>query len=413
MEETTLYPIPIQMNHDTRKTIRPSHSMYEIFGDCVYCPKLYAKDYDHFSSDFASLEALTGRELGILGEIPVICHAATATEPALALIKKAGLKIPPVLYTYSSDEEYVQLLKDLEVQKKQIIFQYPQPLEDVSPHLFWVDPQVVAFLSDKRNIPQLVPAEHVPKRRMMSLEDLIVEKPTFPIVLKTGDGRPTSGGNGVKLIMEQQQLESINETFGDLSTIIVEEYIHNHKNISVHYFVNRQGEIQFLGKSEQLVNEDGCYRSSWISREVEDELNDVIRAGFQVMENLHTRGYYGIAGFDVLIQQDRFYFIDLNIRFNASTCGLLLFESILEQHDGKNVVRLCNFEWSNPFSEALPLVESFMNDGHFIPLCLLDSDYLSVKNQLSKVVGLVIGHSAGEVENVIEKMEETGLRQKE
>lgn len=398
--------------HQTSLPIEPSYSMKDTYGDFIYNAKLYAKDYNHFSTDQASLEALTGRELGVLGEIPAICHAATVTEPALSLLKKAGLQLPSERYTYSNDNEYLQLLKKLEGAEKRIIFQYPQPSDEVSSKLYWIDPEILAYLSDKRNIPALVPREHVAWRKLMSLKEILETMPKFPIVLKTGDGRPTSGGNGVKLIKEESQLYEIDETFGDLNQIIVEEFIPEDKNISVHYLIDQHGEITFLGKSEQIVDDDGCFMSSWLTVQIEEQLNDVVKTGFQVTKKLAEKGYIGAAGYDVLIKGNDFYFIDLNIRFNASTCGLLLYNSIKKKY-GTTTVRLCNLDWEGSLSRALPLVDDYMTNGQFIPLSLLDADYLTEKNLPSKVVGLAIGHTIEEVEKTLADMKQKGLVQKE
>ncbi|WP_299093298.1 hypothetical protein [uncultured Metabacillus sp.] len=42
---------------------RPAYSMQDIYGEeIIYNPKLYAEDYQHYSGDLLSLDALTGRE---------------------------------------------------------------------------------------------------------------------------------------------------------------------------------------------------------------------------------------------------------------------------------------------------------------------------------------------------------------
>ncbi|MDQ0242878.1 hypothetical protein J2S09_000414 [Bacillus fengqiuensis] len=405
---TKALPVTLMKEQQLEK-IQPSHSMQDIYGKgFIYNPKLYAEDYQHFSSDLLSLEALTGRELSVIGDVPVVCHAGTVTPPALALLHKAGLHIPPVCYTYRNDEEYMEVLNNLYKQKKKLIFQYPHPEEKVSSELYWIDPEVLAYLCDKRNIPELVPAENVPERRMMGLDQILEEKPELPIVLKTGDGRPTSGGCGVLLVKEEKQLYEIDETFGDLSNIIVEEYIECEQNISVHYVVNKKGEISFLGKSEQLVNKDGCFRGSWITVDVDDKMADIVETGYGVMKKIADKGYVGVAGFDVLICGDRYYFIDLNVRFNASTCGLLLYNDIRKKF-GKETVRLCNLEWTSNFDSLIPVVEKHMTKDQFVPLSLLDANYFLDQNQVSKVIGLVIGHSAEDVENVLEEMTREGL----
>lgn len=402
--------IPITSRNEKQVTpLRPSFSMQSIYGNgFIYNSKLFSEDYQHFSEDILSLEALTGRELTVVGDTPVICHAAAATKPALSLLKKAGLHIPNKIYTYQTENEYLALLSRLHKNNHKLIFQYPHPKHIVSPDLFWVDSEVLAFLSDKRNIPRLVPAEYVPKRKMMSLQELMENMPKLPFVLKTGDGRPTSGGCGVLLVKEEKQLHGLGNEFGDLSNLIVEEFIPYEQNVSVHYFVDKHGKISFLGKSEQLVNENGSFRGSWITIEMEDYMSPIIETGYKVMEKVAEKGYIGVAGFDVLICGEKYYFIDLNIRFNASTCGLFLCKDIYQNY-GKKMVRLTNLEWNDDFDRLIPIVEKYMMREQFIPLSLLDASYFPRENKISKVVGLSIGHSVLEVAKVIKEMAKDNL----
>lgn len=393
--------------------IRPSQSIQEIYGEnFIYNPKLYSREYSHFSNDMLSLEALTGRELCIAGEAPVICHAGAATEPALRLLREAGLNLPEVLYTYRTEAEYLQLLETLHQRNKKLIFQYPHSPEDVPPQLSWVEPEIQAYLCDKRSIPDLVPPQNVPLRRTMSLKELLLEKPELPVVLKSGDGQPTSGGCGVMFIENEKQLHELDETFCDLSQLIVEEFIPYDQNISVHYSVNKQGDIKFLGKSEQIVNKDGCFRGSWISVDVDEQLAKIVETGYWVMKKIADKGYVGVAGFDVLIRGSRYYFIDLNVRFNASTCGLLLYPDVRNKY-GKAVMRLCNLEWTGNFNSLIPLVEKYLAKGQFIPLSLLDAAYVPNQESISKAVGLVIGHTVAEAEHILKQMTADGLSLRE
>ncbi|WP_409300881.1 ATP-grasp domain-containing protein [Peribacillus sp. SCS-155] len=401
-----------QMNQANEPhVLRPSKSIKEIYGDnIVYNPKLYATDYGHFSGDLLTLESLTGRELTVVGDVPVVCHASTTTDPAIALLQKAGLHIPQY-YTYENDKEYVEVLNKVHKQDKKMISQFPQPTDEVSHDLFWIDPKLHAYLCDKQNIPELVPAEHVARRRLMSLDEILQEKPKLPFVLKTGDGRTTAGGYGVVLVENEDQLNSIDETFGDLSHIILEDYIEYDENISVHYVADKDGEINFIGKSVQIVN-DGSFRGSWITTEIEDRYGDIVQTGYEVMNNITKMGYVGVAGFDVLIKDGQYYFIDLNIRFNASTCGLLLYKDIKNRF-GKDTVRLCNFDWTDDFDDLIPVAEKYLDKEQFVPLSLLDADYFPDQKRVSKMIGLVIGDSVEEVENILEDMAQDDLIVKE
>ncbi|MBS4219483.1 ATP-grasp domain-containing protein [Bacillus sp. FJAT-49711] len=411
MEDMT---IPITSRKDKKMApLRPSISIHNIYGDgFIYNSKLYSEDYQHFSKDILSLEALTGREMTVVEDTPVICHEATATKPALRLLEKAGLHIPNKLYTYRTEDEYLALLSHLQHNHKKLIFQYPHPNHVASSELFWVDPKILTYLCDKRSIPHIVPVEHVPKRKMMSIKEIMQRMPKLPFVLKTGDGRPTSGGYGVLLVTEEKQLHELGNEFGDLSNLIVEEFIPNEKNVSVHYFVDKEGKISFLGKSEQMVNKDGYFQGSWITIEKEEYMAPIVRTGYKVMGKLAEKGYIGVAGFDVLISDENYYFIDLNIRFNASTCGLLLCRDIYQNY-GKKTVRLTNLEWNGNFDQLLSIVEKYLLREQFVPLSLLDASYFSIEKKTSKVVGLCIGHSALEVEKILKEMEKDSLFLKE
>ncbi|GHI00325.1 ATP-grasp domain-containing protein [Neobacillus kokaensis] len=391
--------------------LRPSHSLEDIYGKgIIYNPKLYDTDYSHFSQDLLSLEVLTGREFCVMEETPIICHAATAAPETLSLLEEAGVNVPSIRYIYKNDDEYKRLLDNLKMQNKKLIFQYPHPSEDISKDIYWIEPALHAYLCDKRNIPELVPEGHFPKRRLMSFEQILKEKPALPFVLKTGDGRATSGGFGVLLVNNEKQLYEIDDTFGDLSQLIVEESIDYDQNISVHYVADQYGKVNFLGMSEQLVSKAGNFRGSWISTDIDDKFAEIVAVGNKVMENIVEKGYVGFAGFDVLIKGDQFYFIDLNVRFNASTCGLLLMKDIRNKL-GKKVVRLCNFEWLNDFKSLILVMKKYVSNQQIIPLSLLHANQFSEGKQ--KAIGLVAAHSVDEVESILSEMSNEGLLVKE
>jgi hypothetical protein len=63
----------------------------------------------------------------------------------------------------------------------------------------------------------------------------------------------------------------------------------------------------------------------------------------------------------------------------------------------------------NDFDQLIPVVEKYMSKDQFVPLSLLDADYLLGENRVSKVIGLVIGHTTQEVEDVLDSMASDGL----
>ena len=80
--------------------------------------------------------------------------------------------------------------------------------------------------------------------------------------------------------------------------------------------------IQYLGAATQLTDKYGFYNGNENTTNVPEH---VIEAGRQIMENGGGQGFFGVAGFDLLVDEDdNVYAIDLNFRQNGSTSMLLL-----------------------------------------------------------------------------------------
>lgn len=80
--------------------------------------------------------------------------------------------------------------------------------------------------------------------------------------------------------------------------------------------------IKYLGTAQQLTNEYGFYNGN---ENVNDVPQHVIDAGKEIMEIGVSKGFFGVAGFDLLVDKNNDVFaIDLNFRQNGSTSMLLL-----------------------------------------------------------------------------------------
>ena len=84
--------------------------------------------------------------------------------------------------------------------------------------------------------------------------------------------------------------------------------------------------VTYLGTAYQITDKYGFYAGN---ENVHDVPQQVIDAGREIMENGVKLGFFGVAGFDLLLDKnDDVFAIDLNFRQNGSTSMLLLQEEL-------------------------------------------------------------------------------------
>src|SRR5699024_9286099 len=104
--------------------------------------------------------------------------------------------------------------------------------------------------------------------------------------------------------------------------IIIEQKIQEIANYCVQFACKKDGEIHYIGTSEQITDKYGHYSGN---QNVQDVPESVIQASKEIMEIGVEKGYIGIAGFDLLLDKHGDIFvIDMNFRQNGSTSMFLI-----------------------------------------------------------------------------------------
>lgn len=124
----------------------------------------------------------------------------------------------------------------------------------------------------------------------------------------------------------------------------------------------------YLGSAKQLTNAYGFYNGNINAINVPEQ---VIQAGYEIMDIAVKEGFIGIAGFDLLVdQQGVVYAIDLNFRQNGSTSMLLLKDALTGSYH-KFYSYFANGD-NERFFEA---VRHFVEQGVLYPLSYYDGDW--------------------------------------
>ena len=382
-------------------TQRPKLTLSDLYNDDV----VYSSRPSYISNPWLEPEEhqsnfLTGRELIIADQMPVIVHKASATKKLEILLETIGKPMPTNIYTFDNQASYEQTIRKLaEQDNKRIYFQYIHSESILEKEYYAMDKDIFVALNNKARIPEWTNQKYLPAREVVKVEAFedAITNWTFPFVLKPGDDLPTAGGYGVMICYDDEDLikakSRIEQAKDETDTIIIEQKIQEIANYCVQFACEKEGDIHYIGTSEQITDKYGHYSGN---QNVHDVPESVIQAGKEIMEIGVSKGYFGIAGFDLLIDEHGDIFaIDLNFRQNGSTSMLLLdpliqsgyqkFYSYIAPHDNEHFFQT---------------IIKYVRKGCLFPLSYYDGDWYNNENVPSRFACIWHGQSQEQVDKL-------------
>ncbi|WP_436855826.1 L-aspartate--L-methionine ligase LdmS [Staphylococcus caeli] len=343
---------------------------------------------------------LTGRELIIANHMPVIVHEASVTEKLALLFEAVGKSMPTNVIRFKDQQSYEHTLKTLAIEEdKKIYFQYIHGDDILTKDYYALDKDVFVALNNKARIPEWTNNQYLPKREVVAINDFAdaVSSWEFPFVLKPGDDLPTAGGYGVMICYNEADLtkakQRIDNAKDQTDTMIIEQKIEAVANYCVQYAYSEQEGIRYIGTSDQITDAYGYYSGNENAKDVPDK---VIQAGHEIMEIGVSKGYFGVAGFDLLLDKHGDVFaIDLNFRQNGST-SMLLLEPVLQEgyHKFYSYVSPCDNQ--HFFNTIL----KYVRKGVLFPLSYYDGDWYENEAVASRFGCIWHAENKSEVEHL-------------
>ncbi|QLK86536.1 ATP-grasp domain-containing protein [Staphylococcus sp. 17KM0847] len=326
---------------------------------------------------------LSAREL-LIADMPVIVHEASVTQKLEKLFQLIGREVPNHVYRFRDQQTYETLLQHLTAEEgRKIYFQYVHGEDIVAPEHYAMDKQIFIDLNNKARIPEWTGGKYLPKREIVSFDDFesTVRRWSLPLVIKPGDELPTAGGYGVMICYTQEDLEQaigrVKKAREATETLIIEQCIDAVENYCVQFAKHPDKGIVYLGAAKQLTNAYGFYNGN---TNVQDVPQQVIEAGYELMQKGVDKGFIGIAGFDLLVDaQDDVYAIDLNYRQNGST-SMLLLEPVLSGKYHKFYSYFANGD-NTRFYNA---IVEFVKQGVLYPLSYYDGEWYTDRHVNSR-----------------------------
>jgi len=344
------------------------------------------------------LDIMTATMLTILGDMPIVCAASVSTPEALSLLRDAGMQITYEIHRYFDVADYMRILQKFSADGRKIVTQHVHPLSEIPHECCWIAPFVLSFVNNKANLGKLVPNENIPSRNILFAKQISCVNRSWrlPFVIKAATDETTGGGVDVCICRDGNDIQKASEYFKNCREVVIEEYLDIRRNLCLHYCVTEDGEIDYLGFTEQVSDEQGIYRGNWI--EVGDECSlEAVDIGTSIVRFAYKQGYYGVLGIDMAVLEDGHCKVfDLNFRGNGSLPALLYSESVHRRYR-KPVIRLRRLTGRGNYRDMLNAVYRAMAKGILLPLGSCNPEAGPYINQRPLVNGMILGETRQEV----------------
>lgn len=310
------------------------------------------------------------------GSIPSIVHEAGVTPAGLELLRACGIQPPDELLPYRTTEEMRSLVEEQVRDGHRIGIGYTGRRSLAPSDAYVTPPDVIAELNDKAHLAEFLPAEAVPDRDVMEIEELRKRsgqlRSRVPLVLKASTRLGHGGGVDVRVCRSADDLEPAIDYLSDAERIVVEDYHDFHVTWCMSFGASDDG-VTYFGAAQQVCDAAGRYYGNWClpggpgERAIEFARH-AARAG-------QARGYRGVLGIDVGLTTDggRPFVFDLNFRTNGSTSLVLFHESIRARWEVAYTRVCAGLAFRGTFDRMLSELHSLFERRRVLPYQTFDT----------------------------------------
>jgi hypothetical protein len=376
--------------------LRPAMTMSDIYAPgCFYFPRAIRGYNAWLPREPDVLDSLTGGQLVVAGDMPVICSEGFETEAGLELLACAGLGPGPNRVRFVAGEELKALSRAAASPSATAVIQHAMPEDLLGPAPSWIDLDLLQYLNNKANLPELVSAEHTPPRLVVDPKSYFSsENNELPVVLKVVTEQSNGGGCGIMICRTPADLNEAERLFEPCERIVVEQMLEISRNPCLNFAVLPDGEVRYLGFADQDIGPDGKYRGNWIDLDAPIP-QAAVDLALEPIRRGAAMGYRGVAGVDLAFTPDgRILVLDMNFRVNGCTTMILLADAVAERSDA----RVMHFRKIGGGADALArTVMPYVASSRLIPLGLFDPAAAGHPRKAASVQAMIVGASREEV----------------
>lgn len=393
------------------RPLRPILTLADVYGPRrVYAPRAHPMTCDWISRDAMLLDALTGNQLCVAGAMPVVCSAGSVVPAATDLLAESGIAPAASPLIYRGAVEALGQVARAAAGGAKVVLQHAYPPGALPPEAQWIDPQLLAYLNNKANLAELVPAPHVPRRMVRPRDALFAgpDRPKPPVVFKCATNLSTGGGAAVAVCRTDLDIADAARTFDHCADVVVEEYLSIARNPCLHYAAMSDGTVRYLGFADQDITDAGRYRGNWIA--LGEELPErIVDLGLVAARRGADLGYRGFIGIDVAMLDDgRALVLDLNFRVNGSTAPILLAPAILDAF-GQGTLHFRTFTAQCSFDDMIRAARATRQGDRLFLLAAFDPTAAGHPGAPPRLVALVRAESQNQVLAIEAELATLGL----
>ena len=388
--------------------LRPPEFVLSDFyhSECIFNPRSSFQKFGWVTTDILGSDFPTGVPLPINGTLPVICSSAVCSSRSNRIFGAAGLPDFAHTITYNNESDFEAILAECYQRNKSVIFMHQHPEAERPRELYWIDPDLLGQLNNKARLSEFVPDQNLPERIVLpvsELPDILNSGFSCPLVLKGAANMPSGGGQAVAIVRTIQDLQLARTRLEIGEQIVAEEFLSIEENYCVNYATDGR-QTFLLGCCEQITNEAGQYMGNWISLDCHPP-REVIEVGFEIMQRAASRGYVGVAGFDIVRdRRGRILVLDLNFRLNGSTPALMWQNRLLSRSGQKSVGRVIRLKYQASTDPDFSLLQELVDCGWLFPLMVYDPQASPYGFDEVRVMGILFGSSRYHVEHRLQKL---------
>lgn len=360
-------------------------------------------------NDKLMMLGISGNQIAVAGDMPMLCAAGTASESGLDLLREAGFDLPVHLLTFRHAEDYQAQLDVLIESGRRIVVQHVHPSEMLPAEACWIAPSLLSWLNDKGNLADLVAPAHVPKRIVLdpATPDWRLSDLAFPFLLKAATLESTGGGAlDICICRDRQDLEQAAEAFHDSERVVAEEWLQARRFLCLNYAVGVDAGTSYLGGAEIVNDPSGRYLGNWLGEDLAISTESEM-LGRQIAEQGAGLGFRGCLCVDIAELPDgSLRAFDLNFRVCGSTVSLLASKAV-RQATGARVARFRTWSRAGGFSDLMASARQAMRSGFFMPLGSFDPKPHG-SSGTPRISGLILGDDRAEVARRAAELESLG-----
>jgi hypothetical protein len=222
--------------------------------------------------------------------------------------------------------------------------------------------------------------------------------PDFPYLVKTSHGL---SGEGTYIVKNESDLNHCRREIRSylkvklLDSVVITQFVlHAINNYCVQFYVAKNGDVTFIGATNQLVSPLGEFLGGIIHYETTDtrKFETII---LQAAKFVNQHGYFGVVGLDILEDwYDKLHVIDANIRVNGST-PLCLQKNMLMKQGKETAKYSSDYFYEGTLNNFLKTFKQPLHRKDFIILSAYE--YTRHAKAYTDIYGIVAGENLSDL----------------